>query len=217
MISVVVADDHHLVRQSIVSLLEQADDVEVVGEASNGREALSLIQSEKPDVALIDIAMPQLNGLETASRIQAMGVDTRVIMLSMYSDDTVVRQALDNGAWAYLLKSSEADELLRAVRSVAKGKPYLTPDFARLAKTGTHRAVSVTGSSNALAELTSREREIIQLIVEGNTNRSIAEILGISIKTVEKHRASLMRKLGVQDIPDLIQVALKHHLVFLVE
>ena len=217
MISVVVADDHHLVRQSIVSLLEQADDVEVVGEASNGHEALSLIQTENPDVALVDIAMPQLNGLETAYRIQALGVDTCVIMLSMYSDDTVVHRALENGARGYLLKSSGVDELLLAIRSVCKGETFLAPGITRFVLTGDRRSDLTSESSTELDGLTSREREIMQLIVEGNTNRSVAELLGISIKTVEKHRASLMRKLGVQGIPDLIQVALKHHLVFLVE
>ena len=214
MIRIVVADDHHLVRQSILALLEQAEDIEVVGEASNGHEALTLTQQKLPDVVLVDIAMPRLNGLETTYKIHALGVDTRVIILSMYSDESVVRQALRNGARGYLLKSSDVDELLLAIRSVAVGEIFLSPMIARSVMAHDLRAGSATGSSTVVDRLSSREREIMQLIVEGNTNRSVAEILGISIKTVEKHRASLMRKLGVRDIPDLIQVALKHHLVF---
>lgn len=215
MISIVVADDHHLVRQSIVTLLDQAEDVEVVGEASNGHEALLLIQRERPDVALVDVAMPQLNGLETAYRTRALDVDTRVIILSMYSDAIIVRRALENGAAGYLLKSAEAGELLDAIRTVASGQGFVPSELARTVSTSDHGAVSVSGSSNVLDRLTSREREIMQLIAEGNTNRSIAEMLTINIKTVEKHRASLMRKLGARSIPELIQAALKLRLVFL--
>ena len=215
MIRIVVADDHSLVRQSIVSLLEQAEDVEVVGEASNGHEALLMIRRKIPDVALMDIAMPRLNGLETAYRIQSSGIDTRLIILSMYSDETVLRRALENGAAGFLLKSSDTDELLGAIRSVSMGEVYLTPELARTASHFVHWPVSVMGSSNMLDKLTFREREVMQLIAEGNTNRSIAEILAISVKTVEKHRARLMRKLGARGIPDLIQAALKHRLVFL--
>ncbi|MDE2847531.1 MAG: response regulator transcription factor [Gemmatimonadota bacterium] len=215
MISIVVADDHHLVRQSIVTLLDQAEDVKVVGEASNGHEALLLIRRERPDVALVDVAMPQLNGLETAYRTRALDVDTRVIILSMYSDAIIVRRALENGAAGYLLKSAEAGELLDAIRTVASDQGFVPSELARTVSTSNHGGVSVPGSSNVLDRLTSREREIMQLIAEGNTNRSIAEMLTINIKTVEKHRASLMRKLGARSIPDLIQAALKLRLVFL--
>lgn len=217
MISIVVADDHHLVRQSIVTLLDQAEDVEVVGEASNGHDALLLIRRKRPDVALVDVAMPQLNGLETAFRTQALGVDTRVIILSMYSDAIIVRRALENGAAGYLLKSAEAGELLDAIRSVARGEDVAPPETPQSVSSTAPGTISVTGSTSALDRLTSREREIMQLIAEGNTNRSISEMLAISIKTVEKHRASLMRKLGVRSIPELIQAALKLRLVFLEE
>ena len=217
MISIVVADDHHLVRQSIVTLLDQAEDVEVVGEASNGHDALSLIRRKRPDVALLDVAMPQLNGLETVYRIQALGVDTRVIMLSMYSDAIIVRRALENGAAGYLLKSAEAGELLDAIRSVAKGEDVASPETPQTVSLIAGGMISGTGSTSALDRLTSREREIMQLIAESNTNRSIAVMLAISIKTVEKHRAALMRKLDVRSIPELIQAALKLRLVFLEE
>ena len=217
MISVVVADDHHLVRQSIVSLLESARDIEVVGEAADGHETLRLIQQKRPDIAMVDVAMPQLNGIETTRRIQSLPVDTHVIILSMYSDEGVVRQALRNGAKGYLLKSSIVEELMLAIKSAIKGDIYLSPSIAQTVLTEYLLEESASESLAISDRLSSREREIMQLIVEGNTNRSVAELLGISIKTVEKHRASLMRKLGVQGIPDLIQVALKHHLVFLDE
>ncbi len=189
--------------------------MEVVGEASNGREALSLIRRKLPDVALLDIAMPQLNGLETAYRMRTSGVETRIIMLSMYSDEIVVRRALENGAAGFLLKSSDSGELLEAIRSVSTVGRFLAREIARTASTFDHWPVTAAESSNTLDKLTFREREVMQLIAEGNTNRSIAEILAISLKTVEKHRASLMKKLGASGVPDLIQAALKYRLVFL--
>ena len=217
MIRIVVADDHHLVRQSIVSLLESARDIEVVGEASNGHETLRLIQQKRPDVAMVDIAMPQLNGIETTRRIQSLPVDTRVIILSMYSDEGVVRQALRNGAKGYLLKSSIVEELMLAIKSAIKGEIYLSPSIAQTVLSEYLREESASESLTVFDRLSSREKEILQLIVEGHTNRSVAEYLNISSKTVEKHRASLMKKMEVRGIPDLILVALKHQLVFLDE
>ena len=217
MIRIVVADDHHLVRQSIVSLLESAKDIEVVGEAADGHETLWLIQQKRPDIAMVDVAMPQLNGIETTRRIQSLAVDTHVIILSMYSDEGVVRQALRNGAKGYLLKSSIVEELMLAIKSAIKGDIYLSPSIAQTVLTEYLLEESASESLAISDRLSSREREILQLIVEGHTNRSVAEILNISIKTVEKHRASLMKKLEVRGITDLIVVALKHQLVFLNE
>lgn len=217
MIRIVIADDHQLVRQSIVSLIEKAEDMEVVGEAADGHEALDLVQRKRPDVAMLDIAMPMLNGIETTRRIQTLSVDTRIVILSMHSEEDVVRQALRCGASGYLLKNSVVEELLIAVRSANKGEIYLSPSIAQTVLSGFLQTESTNESSTVLEQLSSREREILQLIVEGHTNQAAAEILGISAKTVEKHRAILMKKLEVHNLPDLILVALKHRLAFLDE
>ncbi|MXZ74662.1 MAG: response regulator transcription factor [Gemmatimonadetes bacterium] len=217
MIRIVVADDHQLVRQSVVSLIEKAEDMEVVGEAADGHEALNLVHRKRPDVALLDIAMPLLNGIETTRRIQTLSVDTRVVILSIHSEEDVVRQALRCGASGYLLKNSVVEELLIAVRSANKGEIYLSPSIAQTVLKGFLQTESTNESSTMLEQLSSREREILQLIVEGHTNQAAAEVLSISAKTVEKHRAILMKKLEVHNLPDLILVALKHRLAFLDE
>ena len=217
MIRIVVADDHQLVRQSIVSLIEKAGDMEVVGEAADGHETLDLVRRKRPDVAMLDIAMPLLNGIETTRRIQALSVDTRVVILSMLSDEDVVRQALRCGASGYLLKRSVVEELLIAIRSADKGEIYLSPSIAQTVLSGFLQTESTNESSTVLERLSSREREILQLIVEGHTNEAAAQVLGISAKTVEKHRAILMKKLEVHNLPDLILLALKHRLAFLDE
>lgn len=217
MIRIVIADDHQLVRQSIVSLIEKAGDMEVVGEAADGHETLNLVQRKRPDVAMLDIAMPLLNGIETTRRIQELSVDTRVVILSMHSDEDVVRQALRCGASGYLLKRSVVEELLIAIRSANKGEIYLSPSIAQTVLSGFLQTESTNESSTVLEQLSSREREILQLIVEGHTNQAAAEVLKISAKTVEKHRAILMKKLEVHNLPDLILLALKHRLAFLDE
>ena len=217
MIRIVVADDHQLVRQSIVSLIEKAEDMEVVGEAADGHETLNLVQRKRPDVAMLDIAMPLLNGIETTRRIQTLSVDTRVVILSMLSDEDVVREALRCGARGYLLKRSVVEELLIAIRAANKGEIYLSPSIAQTVLSGFLQTESTNESSTVLEQLSSREREILQLIAEGHTNQAAAEVLSISEKTVEKHRAILMKKLEVHNLPDLILVALKHRLAFLDE
>ena len=217
MIRIVIADDHQLVRQSIVSLIEKAEDMEVVGEAADGHETLNLVQRKRPDVAMLDIAMPLLNGIETTRRIQTLSVDTRVVILSMHSDEDVVRQALRCGASGYLLKRSVVEELLIAIRSANKGEIYLSPSIAQTVLSGFLQTESANESKAVLEQLSSREREILQLIVEGHTNQAAAEVLNISAKTVEKHRAILMKKLEVHNLPDLILLALKHRLAFLDE
>lgn len=217
MIRIVIADDHHLVRQSIVSLFERMDDIEIVGEAADGHETLSLIQKKRPDIVIMDISMPLMNGIEATHKIQSLYVDTRVIILSMHSDEDVVLQALKNGAKGYLLKSSVVEELIIAIRSVSRGEMYLSPSIAQSVLSDFLRSDSTEKQMTVLDRLSSREREILQLIIEGNTNKAIALTLNISIKTVEKHRASIMRKLDVHSLPELILFALKHRVVFLVE
>jgi DNA-binding NarL/FixJ family response regulator len=215
MIRVIVADDHHLVRQGIRALLERADDIEVVGEAADGQEAVELVQRLAPDVLVMDIAMPRLNGTQATQRVCALGTTTQVVILSMHSDETLVRQTLRRGARGYLLKRSVTEELLLAVRAANRGEIYLSPAISAtlLDEYLTHPADLEESSPFDL--LTPREREVLQLIAEGHTNTAIAQMMNISVKTVEKHRANLMSKLNVHDVATLIRAAIKHNLVLL--
>jgi len=211
MTSVLIADDHTLVRQGIRALLERAGDLQVVGEASDGFEALALVQSLRPDVLVLDVGMPRLNGSQTLERMRQSTPATQVVMLSMYSDEALVRQALRSGARGYLLKNSIKEELILAVRAAARGEVYLSPAVSGVLADGfLHQA-----PSGPLDALTAREREVMKLIAEGQTNAGIARLLHISVKTVEKHRANLMAKLGVHDTAALVRLAVQHRLVFI--
>lgn len=213
MIRTVVADDHHLVRQGICALLEKAGDIEVVGEAADGQEAVNLVISLKPDVLVLDIGMPRLSGTQAAERVRALDVPTKVLMLSMYSDDPIVRQALRCGATGYLLKQSVTEELHLAVRAVWRGDTYLSPAVSNsvLADYLKHNP----GELEPVDTLTRREREVWQLIAEGNTNGEMALKLCLSEKTIQKHRTSLMSKLDVHDVAGLVRLAIKHGVVYL--
>jgi DNA-binding NarL/FixJ family response regulator len=215
MIRVVIADDHHLVRQGIRALLEKAGDIEVVGEAADGPEALALVERLLPDVLVIDIAMPHLNGLDAVGRLRSLEVKTRALILSMYADETLVRQALRNGAKGYLLKRAVTEELLLAVRAVSRGDTFLSPEVAGPVLNGLVDAPLRIRDLGPLDPLTSREREVLQLVAEGHTNRAIATHLHLSEKTVEKHRGHLMAKLSVHDTAALVRFAIKHGLIAL--
>jgi DNA-binding NarL/FixJ family response regulator len=215
MIRVAIADDHHLVRQGIRALLEKAEDIQVIGEAADGQEAVELVQRLPPDVLVIDIAMPRLNGIEGVRQIRALQGKTRTLVLSMYSDDVLVRQALRSGARGYLVKRALTEELLFAVRAVSRGEAFVSPEVAGhlldgLVSQGRGDAEADLGP---LAGLTSRERQVLQLIAEGNTNAAIAKSLTLSPKTVEKHRANLMAKLNAHDVAALTRLAVKHGLI----
>jgi len=215
MIHVVIADDHHLVRQGIRALLEKTEDVAVVAEAADGQEAVELVERLLPDVLVIDIAMPQLNGIEAVGRVCSARVKTQVVILSMYSDDTLVRRALRNGAKGYVLKRALSEELLPAVRAVSRGDTYLSPEVAGPILTPLVDGHAGLDTGGPLDQLTSREREVLQLIAEGHTNQVIATHLDVSEKTVEKHRGHIMAKLSVHDTAGLIRFAVEHDLVCL--
>jgi DNA-binding NarL/FixJ family response regulator len=215
MIRVIVADDHHLVREGIRALLEKADDIEVVGEAADGQEAVDLVQRANPDVLVMDIAMPRLNGIQAIERLRTLGTSARTVILSMYSDEILVRQAIHNGAKGFLLKGSVSDELLLAIRAASRGAVYLSPAISETALSDVSSAPAGAGPRAASPgdQLTPREREMLQLISEGYTNNRIAETLGISVKTVERHRTNLMSKLNAHNLVELIRVAMKHGLI----
>lgn len=217
MIRVILADDHHLVRRGIRALLEQADDISVIGEAEDGQEAVELVEQLKPDVLIIDIAMPRMNGIQATQRVRALGLATQVVILSMHSRPTLVRQALRNGARGYLLKNSITEELLLAVRATSRGETYLSPEVSGIIVDDFLIHQIEAEKASPFNQLTPREREVVQLIAEGYTNNGIARLLNISIKTVERHRANLMAKLDVHDVAGLTRVAIELGLIFIDE
>ena len=217
MIRVVIADDHNLVRQGIRALLEKAPDIEVVGEAEDGVEAVELAQSTLPDIVVMDISMPRLNGTQATQRIRGLRLPTKVVILSMYAEETLVRQALRCGAQAYVLKRAVADELLLAIRAATKGDTYLSPPIAGSILKQFLASSPMTEESSAYDRLTPREQEVLQLVGEGRKNQEIAKALVVSVKTVEKHRASLMSKLDIHDLAGLVRVAVKQGLISITE
>jgi DNA-binding NarL/FixJ family response regulator len=210
-VRVLIAEDHNLVRAGLRSLLEAMPSVEVVGEAGDGRQALDLIAATVPDVVLMDITMPGRNGLHSAARVRAEHPTVRVIMLSMHDSEEYVWQALQAGASGYLLKNAEPAELELAIRSVARGMSYLSPSVSGSVLSDYVRRVG--SEQGSLGRLTSRQREIVQLIAEGYTNQRIAHELEISLKTVETHRAQLMNRLQIHDVPGLVRYAVRMGLV----
>lgn len=212
MIKIIVAEDHHLVREGILSLLEKAEDIEIIAEAEDGEEAVQLVQQHRPDVLLTDIGMPRLNGIQAAEKIRDMGLETRVVILSMHSNKSLIRQSMRSGAKGYVLKSGIKDELLMALRAAARNGTYLSPEVSELlmADFGTPAAEGQDGFDL----LNTREREILKLISEGYTNKSIADLMHLSVKTIEKDRTSLLEKLQVRDLASLIRLAMKHGLIF---
>ncbi len=213
---IVLADDHQIVRQGMRALLNAQPDIQVVGEASDGYELLDLVWKLKPQVVITDIAMPNLNGIEAARQIRARQPSVQVIVLSMYSNTSYVLRALRAGAQAYLLKDDDFTEVLRAINAVNTGRRYLSPQVseqvldALLMHENNH-------PEEAEVVLTPREREIIQLVLEGNTSQQIAEKLNISIRTVEKHRANFKAKLGINSQADLVRFAIAQGIVVLQE
>ncbi len=211
MIDILIADDHALVRAGLKLLLQQIQGIGVVGEAGDGLEVVKLAESIRPDIVLMDIAMPGLNGLEAALRIRKATPSVKVILLSMFGSEDHLRQALDAGASGYLLKGADLEELERAIRAVHRGDTYLTPAVAK-------HTIDIlrqrhAGQSGPLDKLTSRQREILQLIAEGHSTKGMADRLSLSVKTVETHRAQLMERLNIHDIAGLVRFAIQVGLV----
>jgi len=210
-IRVLLADDHALVRGGIRSLLETIEDVEVVAESGDGREAHALIAHHRPDLALLDIGMPGMNGIEVARQSGGSSPKTKIVILSMHDDKTHVTQAIRAGASGYLLKGATVAELPLAIKTVMAGQTYLTPKVARHIVDG---FLSEEASEpDPLEGLPPRQREILQLIAEGQSSKEIAGILSISVKTVETHRARMMENLDIHDVPGLVRFAIRSGLV----
>ena len=206
-ITVLLAEDHEIVREGFRKLLEAEADIEVAGEAKTGRQALALAQKLRPAVIVMDIAMPQLNGLEATRQILHLLPATRVLILSAHSDDAYVERALEFGAAGFLLKQASSHDLAKAIREVQKGNSFFSPSIAK--RFQSRKPPSPNGRlKKDLARLTSRELEVLQLVVEGQANKQVAAELGISIKTVEKHRQNLMVKLDIHDTAGLTRYAI---------
>jgi DNA-binding NarL/FixJ family response regulator len=207
-IRILLADDHAVVRQGFKMILSAQPDMEVVGEAANGREAVELAEQVKPDIVLTDVAMPELNGIEATRRLLASLPHSRVIALSMHKDSVYVREVLRAGARGYLLKDSGAEDLVSAIRAVAKGESWLSPAVSNAVLDDYRRHVT-----DPIDLLTSREREVLQMLAEGKTNKEIAVILNLSVYTVDAHRGRIMEKLNLHSINELVRFAVRKGLI----
>jgi len=205
MIRIVVAEDHNLVRQGICKLLEESGDIQVVGEVDNGKDAIRLVNLLYPDVLLLDLSMPQLNGLETLTEVGTLKPSPHVVVLSMHADLAIVQQALLGGAIGYVLKQSMAGELLTAVRAASSGSAYLSSGVTQVLTGG----LFAEHPRNLLERLSPRELQVVKLIVAGDSTRDIADSLNSSVKTVEKQRRDAMRKLEVDNVASLVRVCLE--------
>lgn len=210
-IRVLIADDHAVIRDGMRLVLETAGGISVVGSAANGRQAIVECARLAPDVVVLDIAMPELNGIEAIESIRIRSPATRVVMLSMHLDSDYVRRALRQGASAYLLKESAGSEVVDAVRSVHAGRRYLSPQVANLIAD----ELAAPAGPSRLDALSTRERHVLQQLAEGHTSAEIAQTLALSPKTIETYRSRLMRKLGMDDLPSLVKFAIKHGLTTL--
>jgi DNA-binding NarL/FixJ family response regulator len=207
-IRIVIADDHHLVREGIRQVLQAGDEFEVVGQASDGAEALRLAESLSPDVLVLDVSMPGQSGLEVTAALRDRGSPVKVLVLSVHDHPQYVIEAVRAGARGYLRKDTEPAELRRAIRAVARGESFFSPSVARHLSAAI-QGDTAPGAADRLAGLTPREREVLKGIAEGHTNKEIAAALGLSSRTVESYRESLMRKLGIYTVAELTRLALE--------
>lgn len=212
-IRIVLADDHVVVRAGIRRILEEVPEFSVVGEASDGRQAVDLVARLEPDVVIMDVGMPVLNGNEAAAQIHSRHPRTAIVMLSMHSDETYVLRALRSGARAYLLKSAAENELTEAVRAVVGGKSYFSPAVSKILLEDYVRRLQRTGAEDSYELLSLREREVLQLIAEGKSTKEVAGLLNISEHTAESHRTNLMKKLGLRGLAELILYAVRKGLI----
>ena len=212
-LQVLLVDDHTVVRQGLRRLLEDDDEIEIVGEAGDGRAGVEAAQRLQPNIVIMDVALPELNGIEATRHITKRGNGSRVLILTMHADDVCVRQSLKAGARGYLLKDSEAFDLFKAVKVVGRGGSYFSPAISKVLLEGYLGEAGGQQIEDNLALLTDREREVLQLIAEGKTNKEIAALLGVSINTVETHRKHIMEKLDLHNTAEIVRFAVRKKVV----
>lgn len=212
-IRVLLADDHTLIRAGLRLVVEQQPDFAVAGEAENGRQAVAMADSLKPNVVVMDIGMPDLNGIEAARQIREQHPEIEIVMLSMHSDEGYVLRALKAGARAYLLKDSAEADLARAIHAAAEGKSFFSPAVGKVLLEDYMRKLQRTGAEDSYELLSPREREVLQLVAEGKSSKEIANLLNLSVYTVETHRAKLMQKLNLKSMPELILYAVRKGII----
>jgi len=211
---IVIADDHEMVRRGVVSTLGDVERWTVVAQADNGREAAALVEMHKPDIAILDLSMPELNGLDATRRILAVRPETCVLILTAHESEQLVREVLNAGARGYVLKSDAGRILVRAVEALLEGQTFFTSKVARLVLEGYLRGGGGEGDSPETGQtLSAREREIVQLLAEGASNKDVARALGISVKTAETHRSNIMRKMEFASLSDLVKYAVRNKII----
>ena len=211
-IRVFLADDHKILRESLVILLSREENIEVIGEASDGQEAYKKIRELKPDIAILDISIPQLNGLDLAAKLRIEMPEVKIVILTMHKTEEFVRRALCTGVKGYVLKDNALEELIECIVTVYNNKAYLSEDVTQFVVDGFVKSFQESRAPQD-ESISSREREILQLLAEGESNRGISAALNLSIKTVETHRANIMRKLGFKNITDLVLYAVRNHII----
>jgi two-component system, NarL family, response regulator NreC len=210
---ILLADDHGIVRRGLKSLLESQPGLEVIGEAADGLEALRLCSELSPDLLIVDISMPLMNGIEVAARAQKLEPAPGVIILSMHADESYIMRALGAGARGYLVKDATDEDLIPAVRAVAAGKPFFSPTVAAVLMEDYVRQLRARGLSDSYDLLTDREREILQLLAEGRSNKEVAALLDVGLSTVETHRANLMQKLNLHNTAEIVLYAVRKGII----
>lgn len=210
---VLLADDHGIVRRGLRAILETEPGLTVVAEASDGMEALRLVEERQPDILIIDIGMPKMNGIEVAARTQKLERPPHVIILSMHSDESYITRALAAGARAYLLKDATDEDLLPAIRMVASGKPFFSPAVTVVLVEDFMRQLRARGLTDTYHLLTDREKEVLQLLAEGRSNKEVATLLNLGLSTIETHRANLMQKLGLHNTAEIVLYAVRKGII----
>ena len=212
-IRILLADDHTVLRDGLRAMLERQPDMAVIGEAADGRECVRLAAEQSPDVVIMDIAMPNMNGIEATRRILAASPHVAVVILSMHQDESYILRSLKAGAKGYLLKDALRVDVLEAIRAVAQGRSFLTRKIARMLQEDYVRQLESRGLDDTYDLLTDREREILQLVAEGRANKEVAQLLNISLTTVETHRTHILQKLGLHTVPELILYAVRKGII----